>query len=188
MRLHELHSSLIHAPMALLPAAAAFDLAAALKDDRALGRAGRILWWAGSAGAVAGVLSGLAASQEVKIYEPSTKDALVVHGAGNALVTIAALALAGYRSSHKPTVNTAMIGLTVCAAAVFTAYLGGEMVYARGVGVKPAGGVHDSPNVLSLQAPVRFVQDVVNGLGWVVREVSTWARRPPVHALEVGNS
>ena len=57
MQLHELHPSLVHLPLGVLPLAAGVDLAAALSGDRTLDRTGRILWAAGTAG---GLLAGAA--------------------------------------------------------------------------------------------------------------------------------
>lgn len=186
MRLHELHASTIHAPLALLPAAATFDLLAALKNDRSLGRTGLRLWWAGVGGALVAELSGLAASQEVRAYEKKHRDAMLIHGWGNTLVGLGALGLALWRRTRPPTIASAIIGLTACTAALFTAYLGGEMVYSGGLGVKPAGGVLDSPDVLSVKAPGRFVKDAGKGLGWAVREGARALRRgPPSEALHI---
>lgn len=186
MRLHELHASSVHTPLGLLPAAAAFDFVAAIKRDRSLSRTGLRLWWGGVAGAMFAELSGLAASQEVRAYEKKQKDAMLIHGWGNTLVGMGALGLALWRTRHRPTVASALVGAAACAAAVFTAYLGGEMVYAGGVGVRPAGGVMDSPDVLSLRAPVQFVRDAVRGMGWALREgAKLVSREQPANVMEI---
>lgn len=177
MALHELHASLVHAPLALLPAAAAFDLAAALKGSRELSSAGLKLWVAGSAGALLSGIAGLAASQEVRAEDPRVRDAMLVHGLGNTAITLGALALTAFRSKHRATIGSALIGFAACGAAVFTAYLGGAIVYSRGVGVKsmPVGaseGIIDDTPLLSLAAPAKLLRDAAGGLGWVVRAAS----------------
>ncbi|GAC1344821.1 MAG: hypothetical protein NVSMB23_20190 [Myxococcales bacterium] len=181
MTLHEMHPALVHAPLALLPAATAVDLCAALRDDRPLGRAGLALWTAGCAGATLAAISGLAASQEVKADDARARQMMAVHGAVNAGVLAAALALTGYRATHRPTIASSLIGLTACAAAVYTAYLGGEMVYGLGLGVKPmpasgARGARDATPVLSLRAPGKLARDAAHGVAWLLRQAGALAR------------
>ena len=178
MRLHELHASAVHTPLGLLPTAATFDLAAALSGSRSLARTGATLWWAGSLSAVFAGIAGLAASQEVKAYEKTTHDAMLVHGLANTGVTVVALGMSVWRARHRPTLLSTLVGFGAVAATFWTAFLGGEIVYARGVGVKPAGGVADSPELLSREAPARLVRDAARGLGWALREGARFLRAP----------
>src|SRR4051812_36978950 len=69
IRLHELHPTLVHAPLGLLPVAAGLDLACAFNYDRFLDRSARMLWGLGTAGGLLAGTTGLAASQEVKITD-----------------------------------------------------------------------------------------------------------------------
>jgi uncharacterized membrane protein len=181
MRLHELHPTLVHAPLGLLPVAAAVDFAGAFSRDRTLHRAGRMLWGLAVGGSLLAGASGLAASQEVKVTDKHVNDAMLVHGLGNVLNTVAAAGLWAWRRRHEPTLASALIGLTSVGASVFTGWLGGELVYARGVGVKrmPAAqgeGVQDSPNLFSREAPRRLVRDVGAGLKWAVTYAAKIAR------------
>ena len=53
LRTHELHPSLVHAPLVLLPATAVVDLLAATRPlDRRLDRTARRLWWMTAGGAL----------------------------------------------------------------------------------------------------------------------------------------
>jgi uncharacterized membrane protein len=183
MRVHELHSAAVHAPLALLPTAAAVDLAAALSGDRTLQRMGSVLWGVGAGAAVLAGLAGLAASQEVRAYEDETSDMMWLHGAGNVALTMTALGMAAYRTRRRSSVPQATLGLVACAASAYTAYLGGEMVYERGVGVTPmpeesAIGVAYSPPLLSRQAPLTLMHDAVAGLRWLFTRAAELVRRP----------
>jgi uncharacterized membrane protein len=175
MQLHELHPSLIHLPLGLLPMAAGVDLAAALSSNDALDRTGRMLWGAGTIGGLLAGVAGLAATQEVKVTDKHVSDAMLLHGVGNTVITLGAIALTSWRRRHAPSVASAIVGLGAVGAALFTAYLGGELVYARGVGVKRMAaaqgeGVVDNTDLFSRQAPRKFLRDVAGGLGWALRE------------------
>jgi uncharacterized membrane protein len=186
MRVHELHAASTHAPLVLLPVAALVDLTAALSGDRRQAALGRKLWWWGvGAGALAGV-AGLAASQEIKAEEARSEDMMWLHGVANFAIVLGATGIALWRTFRRPSVGAAAVGLGACGVAVYTAYLGGEMVYARGVGVRTMPwiaptGVRRSPSVLSMAAPGTFLRDAVKGLGWLVRRtVRAFAGRQPV--------
>src|SRR6185369_7620890 len=174
MKLHELLPSMIHAPLVLLPAAAAVDLVASQNDRLSTDRFGAKLWWWGAgAGLVAG-LAGMAASQEVKGGDPKVDDAIYLHGIGNLGLVIAAAGMAIFRTRSRPSVASATIGLAACGAAIYTAYLGGELVYGSGVGVKAMSekaksGVQPGvPDVLSAEAPLRLLSDAAKGLAWLL--------------------
>ena len=187
MRVHELHASATHAPLALLPAAAAVDLVAAITGDRRKAALGRKLWWWGvGAGALAGV-AGLAASQEIKAEDARSEDMMWLHGAANVTILLGATGIALWRSFRRPSVASAAVGLGACGLALYTAYLGGEMVYAHGVGVRSMPwiaptGVRQSPSVLSASAPGTVLRDAVKGFAWLVRRtVRALAGRQPVN-------
>jgi len=194
MQLHELHPSLIHLPLGVLPLAAGIDLAAALSGDRTLDRTGRILWAVGTAGGLLAGAAGLAATQEVKVTDKNVNDAMLVHGLGNTVITVGALALTLWRRRHRPTVLSALVGVGAIGAALYTAYLGGELVYARGVGVRRMAaaqgeGVLESVDVLSRRAPGKFLRDVAGGLGWALRETRKYLSgedRISARALTIG--
>ncbi|HEY5452021.1 MAG TPA: DUF2231 domain-containing protein [Polyangia bacterium] len=177
MHVHELHAASTHAPLVILPAAALVDLVAAVSGDRRKAALGRKLWWWGvGAGALAGV-AGLAASQEIKAEDARSEDMMWLHGAANFAIVLGATGIALWRTFRRPSVTAAAVGLGACGAAIYTAYLGGEMVYAHGVGVRnmpwiAPTGVRRSPSVLSASAPGTFLRDAVRGLAWLVRRTA----------------
>jgi uncharacterized membrane protein len=174
MKLHELHPTMIHAPLVLLPAAAAVDLVAAQSGRRSTACLGAKLWWWGSGAGLLAGLAGMAASQEVKGGDPEVDDAMYLHGIGNLGLVIAAAGMAIFRSNRRPSITSATIGLAACGAAIYTAYLGGELVYGSGVGVKAMSekaksGVQPGvPDLLSAEAPLRLLADAAKGLAWLL--------------------
>jgi uncharacterized membrane protein len=174
MRVHELHAASVHAPLALLPTAAAVDLVAAITGDRSQARVGRALWWIGAGSGLVAGLAGAAASQEIRADDERTADMIWLHGLGNFALVTGAVGLATWRSRRGPSVLISVLGLAASAVSLYTAYLGGEMVYGRGVGVGSMpryldAGVGESPPVLSRRAPSTFLRDAVAGLVWLYR-------------------
>lgn len=171
-RVHELHPTLIHAPLALLPSTVIVDLAATFSQDRRLDRAGRSLWWGVAASGLLAGLAGMAASQEVKTDKHS-KDMMFLHGLGNVVIVLGAFGVAAWRASHRPSMFSSFLGLGAFAFAAYTGWLGGEMVYAHGVGVKEMSLKDEeldqlSPRLISREAPRRLLRDAVTGLGWLL--------------------
>jgi uncharacterized membrane protein len=171
-RVHELHPTLIHAPLALLPSTVIVDLAAMFSQDRRLERAGRTLWWGVAASGLLAGVAGMAASQEVKTDKHS-KDMMFLHGLGNVTLVLGAFGIALWRVSHRPSLFSCLLGLKAFAFAAYTGWLGGEMVYSHGVGVKEMtlkGEELDqlSPRLLSREAPFRLLRDAVKGIGWLL--------------------
>lgn len=171
LRTHELHPSIVHAPLVLLPATAVVDLLAALRPlDRRLDRVARRLWWATAGGALFVGLTGMAASQEIELRDQRARDVMFVHGIGNLSLVLAAFGVAAWRSAHRASLTSAFAGLAASAASMYTAYLGGELVYSHGAGVKVLGGAAaEAPPLLSAAAPGRLARDAVRGLGWLLR-------------------
>ncbi|MGC4000066.1 MAG: DUF2231 domain-containing protein [Anaeromyxobacter sp.] len=174
MRTHELHPSLVHVPLVLLPATAAVDLLAALAPrDRRLDRLARSLWWATAASGLVTGLAGMAASQEISLEGEHARDMMFIHGAGNVGLVLAALGVATWRSRHRATLTSAAAGLAASGAAVYTAYLGGELVYTHGAGVVTLGrAAAEAPALFSRAAPGRLAGDAVRGLGWLARRAA----------------
>jgi uncharacterized membrane protein len=170
MRTHELHPSLVHAPLVLLPATALLDLLAAVRPlDRRLDRVARRLWWATAGGSLFVGLTGMAASQEIELRDERARDMMFLHGMGNFLLVLSAFGVAAWRTRNRASVTSAVAGLLASATAVYTAYLGGELVYAHGAGVRALGGAAaEAPALFSAQAPGRLARDAVRGLGWLL--------------------
>jgi len=194
IRLHELHPTLVHAPLGLLPVAAGLDLVCAFNYDRFLDRSARMLWGLGTAGGLLAGTTGLAASQEVKVTDDNVRQAMLIHGVGNVLITLGAVSILSFRMRKRPTLTSAMLALGAVSATIFTGWLGGELVYARGVGVKRMAaaqgeGVSDSPDLVSDRSPGKFFGDVARGLVWAVREtkkLATGEERLNRRSLSIG--
>ncbi len=170
MRTHELHPSMVHLPLTLLPLTAFVDLAAATRPrDRRLDRLGRRLWWTASGLSLATGLAGMAASQEVEPADGRTRDMMFLHGIGNFGLVLAAFGMATYRSRHPSNLTVAVAGLLASGAAIYTAYLGGELVYAKGLGVKGLDArASQAPPLLSAAGARRLGTDAVAGLSWLL--------------------
>ncbi|HEX5749188.1 MAG TPA: DUF2231 domain-containing protein [Archangium sp.] len=172
MRVHELHPTLIHAPLALLPSTVVVDLTAALTGNEKLDSAARTLWWTTAASGLLAGFAGMAASQEVKADRHS-RDMMFLHGLGNVGLVLGAFGVAAWRTGHRSSLFSSLVGLGAFAMAAYTGWLGGEMVYTHGVGVKELtmkGEDLDllSPSLASRQAPARLLRDAVKGLGWLL--------------------
>lgn len=188
MRVHELHPMLIHAPLVLLPAAAAAEIMSVASSSRmrraVYGAVSRRLWWGTVASGLAAGVSGMAASQEVEADEHAS-EMMLVHGLGNVGLVVAALGLATWRSSHPASLATASLAAGALIAGTYTAWLGGEMVYGHGVGVKPDEldlDARRSPRLLSPQAPVALVRDALRGLAWLLRRGTSAIVHRDLHA------
>jgi uncharacterized membrane protein len=187
MKTHELHPALVHAPLVLLPLAAGTDLAALVwqkrAQRRALERSGRRLWLgvAGSA-ALAGV-AGMAASQQVRPERRQASDMMFVHGIGNAALLAAATGISLWRLRRPPTVVSTSLALLGVMASGYTAYLGGELVYAHGMGVDGNGS---GPALLSRAAPGALIRDALRGAAWLGRRARQWIGGE--RALELGTT
>jgi uncharacterized membrane protein len=176
IRVHELHPMLVHAPLVMLPAAATVDLLSVGSSGRlrrsAYSAIGRKLWWGTAVSGLAAGLAGMASSQEVDA-DDHARDMMLVHGLGNVTLVVAALGLAVWRTTHRATPLSAGLGAGAMIAATYTAWLGGEMVYSHGVGVKARDEVAAdplrSPPLLSRHAPAAFARDAARGLAWLLR-------------------
>jgi uncharacterized membrane protein len=182
MRTHELHPTLIHAPLVLLPAAVTAELLAATSRRRirrmVLDRAARTLWWGAAGTGLAAGLAGMAAARQVHVPDRRAQDAMFVHGIGNLGLVLAAFGIAAWRSRHRASLPTAILGGAAVDAALYTAWLGGGLVYGHGVGVKAMPGAAEdaSPPLFSAQAPGRLVKDAIGGLGWLLQRAVDLAR------------
>ncbi|HEX8440254.1 DUF2231 domain-containing protein [Archangium sp.] len=173
MLLHELHPAVVHAPLALLPTATVADCIAVVSGDQAWAKVGRRLWVAGTLSALFSGLAGLAASQEVKLGEPRARDMVFLHGLGNACVTLGAVGVTLWRLRRPPSLGQSLLGLAANAVALYTATLGGKMVYELGVGINPmptdaAVGTVKGPPLLSREAPGALLRDAFLGMRWLL--------------------
>jgi uncharacterized membrane protein len=196
VRVHEIHAASVHFPLALLPVTAAVDLASVVSGSMALAWLGKTLWWVTAGSVVLAGIAGLAASQEVKAEDRQAHDMMWVHGMGNAVILVSSIGVAAFRTFTLPSVSVSAIGLAVWGFSLYTASLGGKMVYGHGIGVQKMPktadtGVLYSPPVLSVSAPAVFVRDAVKGVVWLfsrARDVITGRRPLARGAFGFGNS
>jgi uncharacterized membrane protein len=178
MKLHELHPALVHAPLALFPIAIGADLVGRATGNDALMALGKkTLPLAVASGLVAGV-AGLMAQTEVEA-DGVALDVLKTHRTLNLATVAATAALAAHRNrTERPTLAYLAAGVGALAVMTFSAYLGGEMVYKYGVGVKAADGVRKRPAVPELKrknaarALKRAGADLAEGIKMTAQETA----------------
>lgn len=184
--LHELHPAAVHAPLTFLPTATAVDMIAVMNGSRAWAKVGRRLWVAGTVSALFSGVAGLAASQEVKLDEPRARDMVFIHGLGNAVISLGAIGVTLWRLRRPPSLGQTLIALMANAAAVYTAALGGKMVYELGVGINRMPmdnrvGTLKGPPLLSREAPKALLRDGLQGVRWLIsRAKSLFAGAQPL--------
>lgn len=191
-RVHELHPILVHTPLTMLPSAVIVDLASVVTRDSSLDKAARTLWWATAGSGLLAGLAGLASSQEVEAEDSHTRDMMFLHGLGNTIVLVGALGVTAWRAGHRATLGSTMMGLGSLAVAIYTAWLGGEMVYSHAVGMNaPMMSAEElerrSPPLLSRQAPRKLLQDAVKGFEWLLsRAREVFSGGEPINPTSFG--
>lgn len=143
MRIHEIHPALVHYPLALMPTAIAADALGRITGSEGLLALGRRLTpLAAASGLLAGIF-GLVAQEAVRV-DGESAELLATHRTLNLGVVALATAMAGKRvRMRRPSLGYLAVGAAGVAIMGYSAYLGGAMVYAHGVGVAPADGVLD---------------------------------------------
>lgn len=142
IRLQELHPSLVHYPIALLPLAVGADLLARVLRRPAMARAGRSLWSLTTGAMAASAAAGLVAQRAVRA-NGRAHDLLVTHRNLNVGLFAGTAVLTALRHRGPPSAAGIAAGMAGVALMAYTAYLGGKMVYEHGVGVKTAGGLDE---------------------------------------------
>ena len=178
-KLQELHPTLVHFPIALLPAAIVADLLAHVTGSRTLSAVGRALMPVAAASAALAAAAGLVAQQEVEATGEA-EALLVTHRNMNLALTTVGTAMAVWRASEEEAGPAYLaLGLAALGGLSYSAYLGGKMVYEFGVGVKPADGLRegDAPEL----APGHLAEAGRRALGDLKASV-----RPVVDDLKAG--
>jgi uncharacterized membrane protein len=139
LRLHEVHPSVVHFPLTLVPLTLALDAIGWLTDRPAFCDTARALMPVAAGSAMVAGAAGLLAQESVRA-EGKAHDLLVTHRNLNIGLTAAVTGLAAMRMRRsEPTAGYLLTGLLGVMGMMYTAYLGGKMVYARRVGVEPDG-------------------------------------------------
>lgn len=175
VRLQEIHPSIVHYPIALIPTAVGADLLANLTGSDRLAEVGRLLMPVAAASAAVSAFFGLVAQEEVNA-EGKAGELLVTHRNLNLGLTALGTVMAAWRwGRREASPGYLALGLAGIGALGYSAYLGGKMVYEHGVGVKPADGLRygDSPELAPghLGEAVRqTVQDIQQAIPRVIEE------------------
>ena len=148
--LPNLHPAIVHLPLALLPAAILFDLAALLRPTWTwLERGGSLLLILAALGSGASVLAGEQAEEGIGPQPQEVRDLLHAHEdlAKKTLLAISVLAVArlllSIRDRDRPRLSALFLRFVLLVAAggtlslmLRTADLGGVLVYRHGVAVE----------------------------------------------------
>jgi uncharacterized membrane protein len=166
MRLQEVHPSLVHFPLTLLPLAVGADAIGRFTGNKKMTWLGR---WGIAASAITGAVAGLAgliAQEEVNV-SGRTMDMLITHRNLNLAAVTAISALAIQRARVKePSIPYLLGGLAAFGVVAYSGYIGGELVYRHGVGVEPAGGLWEGGGPeLRLKNTGRVMRSAGRGLG-----------------------
>lgn len=149
IRLHETHPIMAHWPVVLIPTMVGLDIAAHVTDDDRLHRIARITTPAVAGCTALTAATGLIAEQEVRTDDES-QSMLDAHRNVNLISGGVLTAMAAYRSTgRRPGWGYMATGVGLVGALAYSAYLGGRMVYEKGVGVEAAGGLRtdQSPTI-----------------------------------------
>ncbi|QDG53516.1 DUF2231 domain-containing protein [Persicimonas caeni] len=140
-RLHEVHPSLVHYPLTLLPISVGADLVGTLTGSDKLKEIGRLSMAAGAVSALFAGLAGLVAQEEVDLDNEEAHGMLTSHRNLNLGLMAGSALMAWQRSRSEPGPGYLAAGVGSIAGLMWSAYLGGKLVYKHGAGVERAGGV-----------------------------------------------
>jgi uncharacterized membrane protein len=193
-----MHPFLVHFPIALLPLAVGADFVGLTRKNVPLVSFGQKAIAVGAVGAVAAVVSGLIAGEEVlNAEEGRSRDMLQTHRTLNVLAMITMGCMAVWRVKHKwPNATYLGVGGVAIGVIGYTGYLGGKLVSKFGVGVGPAGGVYqpDAPAFGAGRSVTAFIKaagvDLAHGVRHMIQEVRsgqiipTLVSKPPRHIAD----
>lgn len=178
IRLEQMHPSLVHLPIALLPLAVGADLLGRITGYKPLMNFGRLAIKGAAVGAAASATTGLIAGEEVNV-EGRSRDILMTHRNLNFTATLVTAGMAAWRAQRKrPGIGYLATGLAGIGVLAYTAYLGGQLVYDKGVAVAPAGGVY-KPDAPALgegrlgEFAKSAATDLVHGVKHMAEEVAS---------------
>ena len=165
MRLSEMHPALVHFPLTLLPVAVGTDTIGAITGNRKLYEIGRwSIVGAAVATAVAGIF-GLIAQEEIDVDEEG-RNILRTHRSLNLGLLGALTAMSIVRARRRePWGGYLIAGFGALTVAIFSAYLGGKLVYDHGAGVVRTRGLGGADEELTLRNTVRAASQAARDLG-----------------------
>jgi uncharacterized membrane protein len=135
--MHAWHPFIVHLPLVALVLAVFFDLLAAWRSGTRWRDAASLLWWIGLAGALAAVVTGLVAFNQVDHSDPA-HEVMTLHR-NLALASSAVLIACAIWRWRRPFSRAATaLGVVGAVGLGIVGYLGGEMVYRHGLGIPTA--------------------------------------------------
>lgn len=153
MSVETLHPMVVHFPIALLIVVVLFDVVALFWPKAELARASLFLSAIAAVGAVGAYFSGEAAEEPVE-HLPGIETLLERHEDLGKLLVIGAIAVLVvklvffWRRWHETVAGRAVLAFLGAAMAMLvaaTGYVGGQLVYEYGAGVKPVIEQHEAP-------------------------------------------
>jgi len=146
---HPVHPMLICFPLGLLPVAAIFDI---IYLCTANGRWADVSYWLIAAGIIGGLIAAVFGLIDwIGIPERTRAKSIgIIHGASNFIVVVLFI-ISWFMRRPDPTMPSLLaivLGWIGILIALFSAWLGGELVYRLGMAVD-AGAHLDAPNSLS---------------------------------------
>ena len=151
--MHSWHPMVIHFPLVALLAAVVLDVVDAWGTAPRWRSTATFLWWVGSLGAAAAVITGLLAFNRVEHSDPA--HALMTLHRNLALAVVGLLVMTALWRWRRPSSRgAALLGLLGAGGLLGVGYLGGELVFRHGVGLptetveqivtERGGHVHDA--------------------------------------------
>ncbi|WP_280156281.1 DUF2231 domain-containing protein [Piscinibacter sp. XHJ-5] len=146
---HSVHQMLIVFPLGLLATAVMFDIAFLVTDRPEMAA---VSYWMMAAGLIGALVAAPFGLVDWLAIEKNTRAKRIgaLHGGGNAVVTLlfaASWLLRGGNPSDPPGIMAILLGLVGALIALFTAWLGGELVARLGVGVYDDANVNASNSI-----------------------------------------
>lgn len=177
MRLSEMHPALVHFPLTLLPVAVGTDTIGAITRNRRLYEVGR---WSIVGAAVATAVAGLFGliAQEAIDVDDDGRNILKTHRSLNLGLFGALTAMSLIRTRQRePRIGYLIAGLGAFTVAIFSAYLGGRLVYDHGAGVVRTRGLGVSDEELTLRNTVHAASQAARDLGRGVKHTAQDLRK-----------
>lgn len=151
---HPIHPMLIVFPLGLLATSVVFDILYLILDAPDLAVAS---YWMIAAGVIGGLIAALFGFIDWLAIPSGTraKSVGLTHGLGN--VVVAGLFAVSFflrmdETNYAPTTAALLLSIAAAAIAVFTGWLGGELVYRLGMAVDPGANLN-APNSLTSAPP-----------------------------------